>query len=369
MNKEYCLCKKLLLHILRQFEGFPETKFYESDLAHISTSGVATLRQKRYLVYDQYDIEHESYFDNAGNERFVRKINGKWIAASTEDTEFSPICLEERALKRYTFSVQPLLAEIKAKNNLAKNIDQITLRVWFVGEATIVHSCVGVFIAFISDGEQAEAELLGLRAKIAKMDGILVICPTYQIKSQDLLSRLAGQNITCLTFKEAFKKKGYTIDFSSVQYDLASGHQTPKLTAKQTTDYTKHLYQCYDTVHIPGIVPRKRSNDLSINGHFIKMPDEPFRLLMELVVELKRGKGGWLTKTVLAGKYQIFDRVRKPLEGSLLGRDAGKFIENNASKQYRVSTHPDFITYDRGNLLNHSDSMIRMLAKKLSKKK
>jgi len=53
----------------------------------------------------------------------------------------------------------------------------------------------------------------------------------------------------------------------------------------------------------------------------------------------------------------------------LLGKDAKKFIENNASKQYRISTHPDFITYDRGNLLKHTDSTVNTLAKKLSKKK
>ena len=39
----------------------------------------------------------------------------------------------------------------------------------------------------------------------------------------------------------------------------------------------------------------KRSNDLSVNGHAIKMPDASFKMLIELVVELKKGKGGWLT--------------------------------------------------------------------------
>jgi len=66
-----------------------------------------------------------------------------------------------------------------------------------------------------------------------------------------------------------------------------------------------------------------------------------------------------------AGKYQIFDRVRQPLQGSLQGKDAKKFIENNASKQYRISTHPDFVTYDRANLLKHTDPTVKNLAKKL----
>ncbi len=56
---------------------------------------------------------------------------------------------------------------------------------------------------------------------------------------------------------------------------------------------------------------------------------------------------------------------RKPAEGSLLEKDAKNLIENDGSKRYRISTHPDFVTYDRDNLLKHSD--VQVLAKKLPK--
>lgn len=359
---------KLLQHLLKHHEGSPEAKFYESDLVRISSSEFSALKKKKYLVFDQYDFENESYFDKRGNERFVRKINGRWIATSTEDSQISPLYLKEQDLNRYIFSVQPALSEIKTKNNLAKNINQINSRIWYVGEAAVLQNSLGVFLAFISDDGQAEAELLGLRAKIGKVDGVLVICPTYQIKSQDLLSKLSGQNIACLTFRDAFKKKDYAIDFSHAQFNQAGGEISQKLTSKQTADYTKHGYLCRDVVHILGIAPRKRSNNLNVNGQTIKMPDEAFKLFIELVVELKKGKGGWLTKVVDAGKYQIFDRVRTPLQGSLLDKDAKKFIENNASKQYRISTHPDFITYDRAVLLKHTDATVKSFAKKLPRK-
>ena len=138
-----------------------------------------------------------------------------------------------------------------------------------------------------------------------------------------------------------------------------------ELTKKQANDYKKHDYKCYDKIYIPGTASMKRSNNLEINGHTIKMPDSAFKLFMEFVVELKKGKGGWLTKVVDAGKHQQFDRVRKPLEGSLLDKDAKKFIENNGSKQYRISTHPDFVTYDKSNLLKHTETIIQELAKNL----
>lgn len=357
---------KLLAYLLEHFEGSPTAKFYESDLTRVSSSSFIALKKQKYLLFDHYDFEQEPYYDKWGNERIVRKINGKWIAMSTEDSEISPIYLTDQELNRYTFNVRPLLADIKTENNLAKNIDAVTSRIWFIGEVTVIKNNIGVFLAFMSDDKQAEAELLGLKAKIGKIDGVLVLRPRCLIKSQDLLSKLSGQNIACMTFKEAFKKD-FTIDFSRVRFDQISSQPTPKLTAQQTADYTKYGYRCYDTLYIPGTASRKKSNDVNINGHMIKMPDEAFRLLIELVAELKKEQGGWRTKVVEAGKYQIFDRVRKPLEGSLQSKDAKKFIENNGSKRYRISTHPDFVAYDLGNLKKHTDCVVRQLAKKLPK--
>ena len=73
------------------------------------------------------------------------------------------------------------------------------------------------------------------------------------------------------------------------------------------------------------------------------------------------------TKFTEVGKYQIYDRLRKSLEGSLLGKGAKRFIENDGSKRYRILTHPDFVTYERGNLLKHAEPEVREIAKKLPK--
>jgi len=43
-------------------------------------------------------------------------------------------------------------------------------------------------------------------------------------------------------------------------------------------------------MYIPGTAPMKRSNLLIINEHKIKMPDESFKLLIEMVVKLKKAK-------------------------------------------------------------------------------
>lgn len=91
------------------------------------------------------------------------------------------------------------------------------------------------------------------------------------------------------------------------------------------------------------------------------------------MVELKKGKGGWVNIYTLesegiitdAMKYQIYSNLRTAIKGSLLKKDGQKFIESDGSKSYRISTHPDFVTYDRKKLINHPDPDIVKLAKQL----
>src|SRR3990172_10367508 len=102
------------------------------------------------------------------------------------------------------------------------------------------------------------------------------------------------------------------------------------------------------------------------SGHTVKMPDAPFRLLVGLVMEQKKGDTlVWLTRHTEAGKYQSFERLRKPPEGSLQEKDAKKFIENDGSKRYSILTHPDFITFERDNLMRHPEDEVRVLTRRV----
>ena len=339
-NRESCLSEKLFAYLLKQREGSPETKFYEKRLKEVSSSGFTALKKQKVLLFDQYDPKQEGYFDAVGDEYMVRRTNGNWLAISESGRGLT---LKQEDLSRYRFSVDPLIAEIKKQSGLSGNAEAITARVHYIGEKQVLESRVGVFIAFLDRGS-AEEELFGIRAKIADVDNVLILCPGY-MAPQTLSGKLARLNILCMPFKGVLK--GWRIDFSKAKFRKVAGKVEQKLTDQQTLDYTKHKYLCYDRLIIPGTSSMKRSNDLIVNGHKIKMPDEPFKLLLEFVIELKKGEGGWVTKRVDAGKYQVFDRLRQPLAGSLLEKDAKKFIENDGSKRYRISTHPDFITYDR----------------------
>ncbi len=147
-----------------------------------------------------------------------------------------------------------------------------------------------------------------------------------------------------------------------------------QLTREQEEDYKNFEYRCYDKIHIPGNSSMKRSNEIEVNGHKVRLGDSVFKLFLRLVAELKKKRGGWISRHTLddediitdVDKFQIYSNLRMALQGSLLDKDGQKFIENNGSKQYRISLHPDFIAYDREKLLKHPDTSIQNLARKLN---
>ena len=135
-----------------------------------------------------------------------------------------------------------------------------------------------------------------------------------------------------------------------------------ELTEKQSLDYKKFEYQCQDKVDIPGKIRMKRNNRIVVNGNDIDIGDSLFHRFLRLVVELKKGKGGWV---IIDKNYQAYGNLRNALKGSLLEKGRQRFIENDGSKNYRISTHPDFVTYDKEKLLNHQDLQVRKLTEEL----
>lgn len=146
-----------------------------------------------------------------------------------------------------------------------------------------------------------------------------------------------------------------------------------EISKKQRAGYKEYDFQCYDNIHIPGTTPMKRSNLVEVDGHQIKISDAIFILLLRFVLELKKKKGGWVNRYTLqsegfvsdAERFQMYSNLRTALEGSLLDKDGQKFIQNDGSKNYRVSTHPDFVTYNKKKLLKHPDERVRGIAREL----
>jgi len=157
------------------------------------------------------------------------------------------------------------------------------------------------------------------------------------------------------------------------------------LTDSQREDYKKYRYKCYYKINIFGEdEDLKKENYIEIDGNGIELGRNNFILFVKLALELKRNNEGWveIEKFVedinlsLTGIAQLIERLRGSLTKiKFIDKDiANELIENNKNKRnsknkkggfYRISNHPDFITYNKENLLIHTHLQIRKLAEEL----
>lgn len=210
---------------------------------------------------------------------------------------------------------------------------------------------------------------------ICKDNSILVVFTPVSSNEVGILKKhLKRESLIHKTFDAQVCELLGEIVSGMLKPDIGADLVIRELTEKQNKDYKNFEYKCYDKIYIPGTIPMRRSNEIEVNSHKIKLGDSVFKLFLRFVLELKKKKQGWVNRYSLGSdsiiadveKFQIYSNLRMALQGCLLDKDGQKFIENNGSKQYRISLHPDFIVYDREKLLNHPDSSIQNLARKLS---
>ena len=353
----------MLNFILKNLESFPSASFTETELVGISSPSFNTLTKQKCLSQLKYDFLKEPYF-LSGDEKFIRKRNGRYFAYSAEADDIDPVELKEADLKRYQLSYPVFFEKIRLANNIEGKFHEIKTGYYYIGYKVFDSFRVGfVFAPKIKDGKLVE--FTGLK-ELCKDDRILVVfTPFTKIENIELNYTLSKCMISTASLASSLNAKTFKLPVVELIKEFTE-NQVTELTDKQSKDYEKHGYKCYDKIHIPGTFPRSKSNDIIINGHALTLPDEAFLLFLELLVGLKKNKGGWITKYIEAGKYQIISRLRTPLKGSLLKKNAKDFIESGGSKQYRISTHPEFVTYDKKALLKHLKRSVKSLAKQLS---
>ena len=102
----------MLNFILRNLESFPAASFTEAELVRISRSSFDMLTKQKCLSRVEYDYMKDPYYSSAladsGNERFIKKRDGRFYAYSSESPDIAPIeikkagqvCRVKRPLQR-----------------------------------------------------------------------------------------------------------------------------------------------------------------------------------------------------------------------------------------------------------------------------
>jgi len=147
-----------------------------------------------------------------------------------------------------------------------------------------------VFAPKIKDSKLVE--FTGLK-ELCKDDKVLVVfTPFTKIENIELNYILSKCMIATTSLVSSLNAKTFKLLLDDlIKEFVKDADQVTELTDKQSKDYEKHGYKCYDKIHIPGTFPRSKSNDVIVNGHATTLPDEAFRLFLEFVVGLKKNKG------------------------------------------------------------------------------
>ena len=147
-----------------------------------------------------------------------------------------------------------------------------------------------------------------------------------------------------------------------------------KLTDSQREDYKKYNYKCYYKINIIGKdVDPKKENYIEIDGNGIELSENNFRIFMRLILEIKNNKEGWVniekfiedTQLQLSGHYQLISRLRQNIQKILSEKEAKKLIQNKKSGLYRISNHPDFISYVKEQLIQVDEGITKEIIKQL----
>ena len=142
--------------------------------------------------------------------------------------------------------------------------------------------------------------------------------------------------------------------------------KTEKKHKNKKTPLKPSDFSCEDRIEIIGDVAGNRSL-IKVNDSVIGITNRAFDLLVQLAVTLKKDGQGWVHKEEFEfnnSPSQNVSRPRGELRNHTLKRD-GSIIENDRSGSYRLSIPPENVTFNKENLLNHWDAVVRNWAKKL----
>jgi len=360
--------------MLTELEKSPTSFFREAKLREKSPGLFKKLTKLRFLEYARPDPDHETYPCTLPCTRTcpmeVVEMDGQRWAICPQNSEIDPIPLPPAKTDRYTLSLPALINAIRDANALTGDNYSITPRLHFLGERVIDEINTAFVLALFANMRTAAAPVLSLAALLpSQYSRAVVVTPTLNLSREPIYSKLRAASLFPVTLPAVFGQRNFKFSYlAALKKRLPSGLPAPPpaLTSQQREDYELHGYKCEDRLHIPGISPMKKQNLILLNGHEIKLGDTLFALLMRFVVELKNGKGGWVSVSdLIDGGYindyehrQPYSNLRTALKGCLHQGDGQKFIESDGSKNYRLSIHPDFVTYDKKILKTHPEHKI-----------
>ena len=176
-----------------------------------------------------------------------------------------------------------------------------------------------------------------------------------------MLRQLEGSGIAVVSIEGNLKlPERFEVDYGwSLSEETPSGERIRyrQLTPKQQKDCGKHGYKRFDRLVFTGNMPKRRSNEVLVNGVAVTIPNNLMLPLLRYVQKLKKGQGGWLPHQILrdeeiipedeAAPARTINQLNALLKPGLLDKEKPLF-EASGEGAYRLSVHPEFIEFAKG---------------------
>ncbi|MFH0926835.1 MAG: hypothetical protein V1872_14590 [bacterium] len=359
----------MIKYLLKEIEKSPNPIFSKKELLSISPQDFKDLSNKKILAFrkpSNTDLENINLRCQHGCNLTVMPVGNELEAVCLNHPEEDPILIKKEELNRYLFSIDGLLFQIRSANKIDGNLDKINGGYYYyLGHKTYSNNRVGfIFIYNLNKGSLVE--ISGLKHLCNGDNILIVLTPSSTIEDVILKNILYHDKIVQTSLIASLTPQTFELPIESLISTFLKKSDITELSEGQKKEIKDHGYKCLDKIHIPGIKPKYKNNKIIVNAKELNIGDASFNLLIQFIVELKKKNGGWVTFNTEAGRYQTFSRLRGEFKGYLLDdKKLKKIIESNGQKQYRLSTLPDFVTYDKDKLIDHEDPSIRELAKDL----
>lgn len=189
----------------------------------------------------------------------------------------------------------------------------------------------------------------------AGVDTLEKVVATPRETLESLLTKpVAARLLQKATWSLERKAQRQEADENTEDGDMAVEPELPAWSATYPlSDEVGAAYQLDITVHLDGRAQRRR-HLVRLNEKSVWLSERSFEALLTLAVAAKTSDLGWVSCDQM-GTRETYHQVIRRLKRDLLtdGIDVERLIENNLSKQYRLSVPPQHVTLDRKMILRH----------------
>ncbi len=354
--------------LLRNFEGSPESRFYEWELRMYCRDFEEVLGDG-LLVRDLKAEESEFCFNKWGQHLHLVRLNGVIFGADTENPDGPITEVDPKELIQYRFNLGRWQDIIRTANGLQGAVSWLHKRILFLGEKVDGGLNLGFVLGCFSRADTALDLLLSLPVRMpSKYDATIATTPIFSPLPQPEIANLERLGI--------YVAPPLNPETLTINYRRPSLRErgTPGVTfsKEREEEFQRYGYKSKLPIVITGDRGKWLTNAVMINGFSVTLGDTLFMIFLRLVVQLLRSRNGLSKAGLRSAGYlksgseeQTIGHLRKALGKALGDLDPRAFIESCNRGSIRLSTHPALVKYDKDKLLRHRNEEIRRLAVQL----